>query len=1404
MQHSVIRTIFHHFVYTFGLLWTASDLSLMKSLLRKITPPLLLGLLIVFSQRETRKGDGETKTVKEIVASRPAPPSGSAPGASTRITPAEATPDRTLPPLDHNYLISKARKLEKEGRFLFAEARTVNVAPHLAGKWSLSGDRAIWRYHLRSIGATSLNLAFSRFHLPPDSTLTISDPTGTARSVSFTSRDNDDHGELWTPLFETEELIVSLDVRPGLTGDLQLELAQVNHGFRTKGKNKGEKDIGGSRSGSCNIDVVCSAADNATFGPLVDLYRDQIRSVAAYTLNGVETCTGALVNNTRNDLTPYFLTANHCGISSSNAPSIVVYWNFENSTCRTPNTSASGNDGNGIISQFNSGSIYRASRSNSDFCLIELDDPVDPAFQPFYAGWDRSGDNPSQSVAIHHPGVSEKRISFELDPTITTNYSSNSSNPNGTHVRVIDWDFGTTEGGSSGSPLFDEAGRIIGQLHGGGAACGNNLSDWYGRVSRSWQDGSSASRQLAAWLDPDNTGVVRFDGIDSDQVISIGDATVTEGNSGATSVNVTLTLSEATNETVRVRVRTQSGTATTSDYSAINQIITFSPGQTSRSVPVSIIGDTTPEENESFLLALSDPINATINSTPGQVTILNDDFIAPVITSPLTATVAANTPLEYQITALNTPTAFGIQNAPNGMSVDPVTGLISWTPSTTGSETVTILAGNSAGSTSRTLTLTVVPNSLATAIELPAFVGLSNGNPGWSRQTAVTFDGEDAGQADNIGDNQSAGFSIQVTGPDTLQYRYRVSSEQSYDFLTVRLDGSQRLSVSGNVNWQTDTIEIPSGNHTVSFVYSKDGSVSSGQDTAWIDTVSLESANGSPAITSPNRLIVDAGGPITYVIDSVVDDANFAVIGLPAGLTFDGEDTITGSLETPGDYTFEVVAGSNGQIVRMDVTVEVTASLGGALEQPELPWSRQGNANWFGQTEVTFDGVDAAESGNIGNNQSTSLSLAVTGPDFLSFQWRVSSEAGYDFLQFLMDGAVAPGVRPISGSQDWSLVTFAIPEGNHILTWNYQKDESASEGEDAGWLDDVRFASGDRPMVIARDVNYLIRGREGRFPLEFINSSSITFNNLPAWLSYDVQTNELIGTPPSSGQFDFNAIANGTGESEIRTVGVVVASASSLMADTLGNPGLPVITSGSPGWTPEPGASPPATRSGDIDHNESSTLVVFVQGPGTLRFEWSVNSEADYDFLHYSLNGDRQAAISGSVDWELIEIPLTAGLNQVVWTYEKDGADSEGDDLGRVRNIVLGGYADFLTEGEINHLDTSPGDDPDDNGLSLLHEYAFLVPPGNRDPLPALSMIIPENDSLPAVLQFDGRPPTEGVEYIMESNPTLNPTDWVAISGNLLTVPLGDNTRYRLVTPIPRNGQNRLYFRVRARFRSSD
>src|SRR5206468_3437980 len=110
---------------------------------------------------------------------------------------------------------------------------------------------------------------------------------------------------------------------------------------------------------------------------------------------------------------------------------------------------------------------------------------------------------------------------------------------------------------------------------------------------------------------------------------------------------------------------------------------------------------------------------------------------------------------------------------------------------------------------------------------------------------------------------------------------------------------------------------------------------------------------------------------------------------------------------------------------------------------------------WFGQTNVTHDGVDAAQSGAIGDSQQSWVETTVAGPGTLNFWWKISSEFGYDFLSFLINGVEQSG--KVSGEVDWQQKTVDLPPRNQTLRWQYSKDSNGAVGQDVAWLDQVSF-----------------------------------------------------------------------------------------------------------------------------------------------------------------------------------------------------------------------------------------------------------------------------------------------------------------------------------------------------------
>ena len=402
----------------------------------------------------------------------------------------------------------------------FALPERVSITPAKHGTWEdLGNGQMLWR--LRIVGregTTSLNLGFTSFKMPNRGRLLLYSADGRQVSKAFTAADNEAHGELWTPVVTTRDLVLELTVPKALRQAVKLELGWINQGYRGFGT---ISSADYTKSGSCNLDVECLGAG--------DTWREEMRSVGVISTGGSTFCTGSLVNDTAGDRKMYFMTANHCGINSGNASSLVVYWNYQNSFCRAPGSAASGAAGDGALSQFHTGSFFRAANAASDFALVELDDPAVTAYNHHWAGWDRTTGSHvctagAPCASIHHPSTDEKRITYVTTDMVSTSYSGTTSPGDGSHLWAK-WATdppspytipGVTEPGSSGSPLYNSAGRFVGQLHGGPSSCGatgNNLSDYYGRFSVSWTGGGTNSTRLSNWLDAGGTGVTTVSGI---------------------------------------------------------------------------------------------------------------------------------------------------------------------------------------------------------------------------------------------------------------------------------------------------------------------------------------------------------------------------------------------------------------------------------------------------------------------------------------------------------------------------------------------------------------------------------------------------------------------------------------------------------------------------------------------------------------------------------------------------------------------------------------------------------------------------------------------------------------------------------------------------------------------------
>ncbi len=400
----------------------------------------------------------------------------------------------------------------KVGPWRFAFLHSVDLGLENAGTWvELPNGGNLWRLNIKSDGALSLNLVMDKFFMPEGAHMHIFSEDKSQVIGAYTSRNNNEEHVFGTELILGESMIIEYFEPKEVVGQGELNIEYVAHGYRSLSlyaENLVEDYIeerGYDDAGPCNIDAMCT-----NFASPTSSWSDQINSVAMIVSGGNGICTGTLVNNTCENGTPYFLTADHC-LGGGNAPSTLT-WAFRFNWQR-PSSGAldcptgSGTNPGSTYDQTAYGATIRANSGNSDFALLEITNMTLTDAQSYgavYAGWDNSDNAVNSAIGIHHPSGDIKKKCLENNALTKTTWGGAAC------WQVANWDEGVTEPGSSGSGLFDMNGRLIGQLYGGSAACSgtndNNAPDYYGRFATSWDAVSGNNNSLENWLDGDNGG----------------------------------------------------------------------------------------------------------------------------------------------------------------------------------------------------------------------------------------------------------------------------------------------------------------------------------------------------------------------------------------------------------------------------------------------------------------------------------------------------------------------------------------------------------------------------------------------------------------------------------------------------------------------------------------------------------------------------------------------------------------------------------------------------------------------------------------------------------------------------------------------------------------------------------
>jgi len=404
-----------------------------------------------------------------------------------KLTLSIEAPEMRLPSYDYT---SSQEGNEGEifsGPFKFGKGHEMGIGLK-DGVWYREGKRYGWRLKISSSGAYSLNLIFDTLVLPEGVELYIFDEKKTVIMGPINNKNSIGADEFWTDLLPGNAIILELVGNEKELEAVDLNIFKVIHGFIDT------FSVGFGQSEPCNIDIDC---------PVGQPFEEESNAVARLLVaDGEGFCSGSMINNTCLDFTPYLLTADHCLDPNTNN------WVFR-FQYRSPNPRCDGQGGgtNNPAYIYYNGAVVRANRQQTDFALLELNtQPSHPNLS--YLGWSRVAAGITNTAGIHHPKGDLMKISIDNNAPIGVGDDiviDEITYPAGNFLEV-DFDIGTVEAGSSGSPLLDNNRRTIGQLLGGNTGNRCLITDGlYGRLDVSWNGGGNAATRLRDWLDPTDT-----------------------------------------------------------------------------------------------------------------------------------------------------------------------------------------------------------------------------------------------------------------------------------------------------------------------------------------------------------------------------------------------------------------------------------------------------------------------------------------------------------------------------------------------------------------------------------------------------------------------------------------------------------------------------------------------------------------------------------------------------------------------------------------------------------------------------------------------------------------------------------------------------------------------------------
>ncbi|MFV0330843.1 MAG: trypsin-like peptidase domain-containing protein [Dysgonomonas sp.] len=382
-----------------------------------------------------------------------------------------------------------------------AKLYALDILTDTVGVWSvLPTKQNVWKLTFTVPEAKGFKIGFDDFYLPEGSLLYVYSKENLKNAVVYKHEDNPHGGAYSIENLKGDNVTLEY-VAPEGVAKPRLHVADIGYKYLDEQNNP----ISGfdNASNSCMVNINC---------PEGSFWQNQKKGVLQLRVkkwNSTYLCSGTLINNTNEDKTPYVLTAYHCfeNMSLEEISQAEFFFEYETPDCEVMNRPTY---------NYHKGAqalVLNPIEDGSDGALLKLSENIPDDWDVYYNGWDRGNDgkNITSGAIIHHPLGDVKKITLFNTPLTSDKWDK--GNPDGSYW-VTTYSLGATEGGSSGAPIFNQNGLVVGTLTGGDSDCATpTLLDFYGKFWYHFDQSPDADLYMSKYLDPNNTGDTRLKGL---------------------------------------------------------------------------------------------------------------------------------------------------------------------------------------------------------------------------------------------------------------------------------------------------------------------------------------------------------------------------------------------------------------------------------------------------------------------------------------------------------------------------------------------------------------------------------------------------------------------------------------------------------------------------------------------------------------------------------------------------------------------------------------------------------------------------------------------------------------------------------------------------------------------------